>query len=477
MDTAMLIPTRPTVPEPEPTKATRYVPRLPTELWLLIFRFATSTHTSTSAPQYEPFQPSPDTAAALSDAALRDKRALMLVCTQWRALVHDMLYEDIRIGPGLSSLHAALCEPPVVLIAKDDNPPRAQRHRVRRAVLPYAHTATPTREAPPALALLALLPHLEVLVRPPPNPSFYFHFHHHYDYHHRHHRPRPLPPLPRFEFSTTTPALPALRRLEWAFDATGAAARAGGINALDDVLRAAPALHDLVLVGPMPLAALRQHHDPRLRLRALRTLRLHAGAGACPFVSRQTTYWALPALENVVVAGAAHAEVLEPLWETFGGLVRALEVQVGGAGGTGTGVRGGGDAPLSMMDVGKIVGACPRLEELNVRMSAEDFENSPGDSSQVDSVGAPAPVHRTWACAHDKLQRLGVCVDAGGWTAETWTAVIEYVGQFVKGCPALRCVALYVQNMGVTAQNAQFHRLREKVMSNGRELLLRSVHT
>jgi len=467
MDTAMSIPTGPTVPESEPTKATYYVPRLPAELWLLIFRFATSAHTSISAPQYEPFQPCPDTAAALSDAAVRDKCALMLVCKQWRAFVHDMLYEDIRIGPGLSSLHAALCEPTVVPIAKDDNPPRAQRHRVCRAVLPYAHTATPTREAPPALALLTLLPHLEVLVRPPP-PNF------HHDYH-RHYRPRPRPSLPRFEFSTTTPALPALRRLEWAFDGTGAAARAGGINALDDVLRAAPALHDLVLVGPMPLAALHQHHNPRLRLRALRTLRLHAGAAACPFVSRQTTYWALPALENVVITGTAHAEALEPLWETFGGLVRALEVQVGGTGGTG--VRGGGDAPLSMMDVGRVVSACPKLEELNVRMSAENFENSPWDSSQVDSVGAPVPVPRTWTCTHDTLQRLGVRVDAGRCTAETWTPVVEYVVQFEKACPALRCVVLCVQNVRVTAQNPQFHGLREKMISNGRELLLRSVHT
>ena len=464
----MSIPTIPE-PEPDPTKATRYVPRLPAELWLLIFRCATSAHTSTSAPQYEPFQPCPDTTATLSDAALRDKCALMLVCKQWRALVYDMLYEDIRIGPGLPSLHMALCQPTVLPIPKDDNPPRAQRYRVRRAVLPYAHTATPTRDAPPALTLLTLLPHLEVLVRPPPLNL-------HDDQHQHQHHPRPRPSLlPLFEFSTTTPALPALRRLEWAFDGTGAAARAGGINALDDVLRAAPALHDLVLVGPMPLAALRQHHNPRLRLRALRTLRLHAGAAACPFVSRQATYWALPALENVVVAGAAHAEALEPLWETFGGLVRALEVQVGGAGEMG--VRGGGDARLSMMDVSRIVSACPKLEELNVRMSAEDLKNSRWDSLQVDNISASIPVPRTWACAHDMLQRLGIRVDAEGWMARTWTAVVEYVVRFQKGCPVLRCVTLYVQNVRVTAQNPQFHELRVKMMSNGRELLLRSVHT
>src|SRR5712691_2929207 len=102
--------------EPEPTRAAYYVPRLPAELWLLIFRFATSAHTSTYAPyDYDPFEPCPDTAAAFSDAALRDKYALMLVCKQWRAFALDMLYEDIRIGPGLSALRAALCEPHIVV--------------------------------------------------------------------------------------------------------------------------------------------------------------------------------------------------------------------------------------------------------------------------------------------------------------------------------------------------------------------------
>ncbi|KAH9983368.1 hypothetical protein BJV77DRAFT_1072934 [Russula vinacea] len=104
-------------------------------------------------------------------------------------------------------------------------------------------TATPTYfyHAPPALALLALLPHLEVLVRPPisnlplplllkPPPP-------------RHRSPIPIAPhtapfsgpssltlFARFEFPIAAPALPALCHLEWAFDQMGAAARAGGIE-------------------------------------------------------------------------------------------------------------------------------------------------------------------------------------------------------------------------------------------------------
>ncbi len=444
----------PTEPD-EPTKAVD-APDLPPEIWLLIFRFATSADTSTEAP-YEPFQPCPDTAAALSDVAVRVKCVLTLVCKRWRALAQDVLYEDVRIGPGLSALSAALCEPPANSEDDDDAAPRAPRHRVRRAVLPYAHTATPTRDALPALALLALLPHLEVLVRPPPKHIYNHDYDRTYQYTNNHCAP--------------TPALPAPRRLEWAFDMTGDAPRVGGINALGDVLDAAPNLRELVLVGRMPYRAVRQKH-PRLRQCALRTLRLHGGAAACPFVARQTTYWEFPALENVVVTGAADAKALEAVWEAFGDQVRVLEVPLGGGGGGGDDC---GEASLSMADVGGIISACPKLEELNVRLGVEGFENSAAwDSSEV-GIGA---VTRTWACAHDTLQRVGICIDAPGgeWTAKTWTAVIEYAAQFEKGCPALRCVALYVPDVRVAAQNPQFDALRETLMSSGRRLLLRSVH-
>src|SRR5216683_2258226 len=175
----------PTEPD-EPTKAVD-APDLPPEIWLLIFRFATSADTSTEAP-YEPFQPCPDTAAALSDVAVRVKCVLTLVCKRWRALAQDVLYEDVRIGPGLSALSAALCEPPANSEDDDAAAPRAPRHRVRRAVLPYAHTATPTRDALPALALLALLPHLEVLVRPPPKHIYNHDYDRTYQYTNNHHR-------------------------------------------------------------------------------------------------------------------------------------------------------------------------------------------------------------------------------------------------------------------------------------------------
>ncbi|KAH9033031.1 hypothetical protein EDB84DRAFT_109922 [Lactarius hengduanensis] len=370
---------------------------LPAELWLHVFRFATSTPTSLSS-HYEPFQ-SCHNSATISDAALGDKRSISLVCKQWRILARSMLYEDIRIGRGIPALHAALDAP-------DPDGYSAPRYHVRRAVLPYASTATPTTHAPPALALLALLPHLEVLVRPPIRPL---------------HARSGV-----FDFSPDAPALPALRRLEWAFDWTGNAARTGGINALDDVVRAAPVLHELVLAGPMPYTALRQH---RLSLRALRTLVLAEGAATCPLVARQISYWALPALETLVLRGPARAEALEPLAEAFAKQVRVLEL-------------GPGVAPLEAC---KIVGAFPALEELNVLVGG------------ADGV--------LCACAHDTLQRVGVGVNAEKWDGETWSIVVKHVEKFVEGCPALRDVVLYARDVRVAEDDPQFQALRKTLSS------------
>jgi hypothetical protein len=175
---------------------------------------------------------------------------------------------------------------------------------------------------------------------------------------------------------------------------------------------------------------------------------------------RQTTYWVLPVLQNVVVEGAVPAEALEALWEKFGGQVHVLELEVGGAG-----------AGMSMGDVGKIVGVCPALEELNLRVDVADLNlcwNLTTDSD--DNVTG------TWGCMHDTLQRVGVCVDAGEWSVKTWTAVVEYVGKLWKGCPGLRQVVLYVHDVQVAVQNSQFHALRETVSLSGRQLLLRLVH-
>lgn len=463
-----------------------HTPRLPPELWLIIFRFATSSPITYPSPYYsyyEAFQ-SPrheKMTIALSDAVVRDRCAITLVCRQWRALAGDMRYEDIRIGRGIAALHAALSEPAAGTDTDTDtivnditntdttSPPRPSRHRVRRAVLPYAYTATPTYHTPPALALLALLPHLEVLVRPPLSPLSTSPLPPASSRHRRTLIPittittHSLAPSPRFEFPTAAPALPALRRLEWSFDKTGAAARAGGINSLTDMLKAAPSLSELVLTGIMPHAALRQDRIPLL---ALRTLRFRAGACGCPFLNLQTSYWLMPALENIVVEGGGRAKAFEELWGTFGGQVRVVQLELGGEG---EGMR--------MDDMDEIVNACPGLEELNFRIGCGHLLNGWSPTVDANSVNA---VSISGAYVHDALQRLGICIDvdsdAPEWSVKTWMALAAFVEEW-KLCPALRQVVLYVRDVQVAERNPQFHLLREELASSERQLLLRLVRT
>ena len=378
-----------------------------------------------------------------------------------------MRYEDIRIGRGIAALHAALSEPAADTDTDTTSPPPS-RHRVRRAVLPYAHTATPTNRAPPALALLALLPHLEVLVRPPFSPL----------------SSPPLPPssqhrrtlIPitttayfvptflRFEFPTAAPALPRLRRLEWSFYQTGAAARAGGINSLTDMLKAAPSLSELVITGTMPHSAVRQDRIPLL---ALRTLRFCAGACGCPFVNLQASYWVMPALENIIVEGGPRAKTFEEPWGTFRGQVRVMQLELG--------VEGEG---MGMDGVVEIVNACPELEEINCRIGHGDLLNCWSPTMDDNSVNDLVSVAAGYV--HDALQRLGICVDvdsdAPEWSVKTWMALAQFVGEW-KLCPALHQVLLYVRDVEVAERNPQFHLFREKLASSGRQLLLRSIRT
>ena len=276
----------------EPTEVGVHIPRLPPEIWLLIIRFAASAPTVSPfefAYHYEPFQSRyHEISTQLFDATLRDKCAIMSVSKQWYALAGDIRYENIRIGRHIATLYAVLNGP--ALVGGEPGTSTTcitARHHVRRAVLPCAHAEQPTYHAPSALALLALLPHLEVLVRPPSESPFIFQ---------APPRQQRWLPIPTITTPIAAPALPTLRRLEWAFEDQGQW-NTSWTNFLYDLLIAAPSLHELVLTGPMPRAP----QQNRLYLRALRTLRLHSGAGECSFIAEQITYWELPVLENVVV--------------------------------------------------------------------------------------------------------------------------------------------------------------------------------
>ena len=260
--------------------------------------------------------------------------------------------------------------------------------------------------------------------------------------------------LPIITTPLAAPALPSLRRLEWAFEGERSQSGTSGINFLYDILIAAPSLQELVLTGPMPFSAVTTPHENRLLLRALHTLRLHNGAGACWFIAAQTTYWELPVLENVVVEGFGRAGPLRALWKR-GEQVRMLELELGG-----------GREGVSIGDVSKIVAVCPALEELNLQVGVKEYVNrTPMD---VDDV--------TWSCTHDTLQRIGICIDDLDCSVETWVKIVHFVWKFVEGCLALGQVLLYVFDAEVASQNPRFHAFREALLSNGRQLYLHLVH-
>jgi hypothetical protein len=170
----------------------------------------------------------------------------------------------------------------------------------------------------------------------------------------------------------------------------------------------------------------------------------------------------MPALENIIVEGGGRARAFEELWGTVGGLVRVVQLELGGEG-------------MWLDDVGEIVNACPELEELNFRIGCGHLNSSwsPVDANFVNSVSAPAYVH-------DALQRLGICIDvdkdAPEWSVKTWMALAEFVGGWAL-CPALRQVVLYVRDVEVAERNPQFHLFHEELASGGRQLLLRLVRT
>ena len=437
----------------EPTEVgVHIVPRLPPELWLLIIRFATSAPIISPfefAYYYEPFQSrNHKITTALFDDALRDKCTIMTVCKQWYALVGDTRYEDIRIGRQIASLYPVLDGPAAPVGGEPGTGTTCiiAPHCARRAVLtvlPYAHDEEPTFHAPSAIALLALFPHLEVLVRPPFESA-----------------PFLLPASPRQQRCLPTPtittpivapALPSLRRLEWVFEDRDGRGHTSGLNLLYDILTAAPSLHELVLTGSMP----RPPDQNRVHLPALRTLRLLGGAGECWYIAVQITLWELPVLENVVVEGHGHAGPLRMLWEACKEQVRMLELALGGG-------RWGG---VSLGDVSKIVAICPSLEVLNLQVGVEEYVNrTPMD---VDDD--------TSSCTHNMLQRIGICIDDLECSVETWMKIVNYTGKLVEGCPSLRQVLLYVSDVEVASQHPRFHAFRETLSSSGGQLFLHSV--
>ncbi|KAF8846147.1 hypothetical protein BDN67DRAFT_960831 [Paxillus ammoniavirescens] len=266
--------------------------QLPPEIWINIFRWATSPTAGYPAAYYEPFRPSFEK----FDEPLRTKRALVQVCRRWRVLASAFLYEDVRVRYGSRSLREALvshCD------AEDEGSRGWLGRCVRRLELPYPQTSTvEPGTTQNVVQILRSCPALKTLVRP---------------------RMQGLPDSMRYEFPADIVSLSSLTRLEWWYH--NDAARSGGINSLIHVLRNAPSLQFLTLGGQFWDNSIAG--GPPICLPALTTLRL--GRVNALFMW-QICHWVLPSLIHVVVDFPPDYDGMEKLWIQFGHQLCTVEL-------------------------------------------------------------------------------------------------------------------------------------------------------
>ncbi|CAL1705143.1 unnamed protein product [Somion occarium] len=293
-------------------------PRLPTELWLEIFRWATLTPSTEyyNTTTYQPFQ------AILTDArdeSLAVKNALSRVCRMWNQLTKDLLYEDLCIPnkESIGKIRELLHGDPVL------------SRTVQRIYLPYSSSVTEAKATYVAdvNVIIRECSDLRTLVRPLSYKNALY--------------------ASPFEFAAEAcPPLPTLKRLDWWHH--NEASRTGGINSLMDVLRAAPNVEYLSLGGQLWLSFL---DCPSIELPMLTTLRLRR---VNILFVQQICKWSLPSLRTVIVDTIiTHYPLLDLFWETFGAQLRTVEL---------------GRSLKFLTDetaIHNVLTGCPNLEELN----------------------------------------------------------------------------------------------------------------
>lgn len=385
--------------------------RLPPELWIDIFRYATHSPKLYSA-DYHPFETSPWEDRTHSDT-LALKYSIALVCRLWRALSIQMLYEDVQIGEGASTLQHTLESDD----SSDDESAPKVGGWVRRACLPYTQSATPTPKSMPCLDILRHCPRLQVLVRPPLGWDKSFSL--------------------RYEYpASPPPTLPSVKRLDWWHN--DSASSSGGINSLDETLLSLPQLEYLSLAGDMGFTSLRQTRIALPRLHVLDLRRINA------IFVRQVCYWSLPSLTQVIVDAPPRAECLEAIWSTFGSTIREVEF---------------GKHMRYMVEdyVSQCLELCPEVQTLDYHVL---FTTPPHPSnahvySSLKRVGLNA-AHNMSLCAHrNDPQGLG--------------HIAEHIASFTREAfPELKEFVLYGDEWDEISEADGFHLLEEMVKAQGR---------
>jgi len=309
----------------------------PPEIWLEVFRWATTSCNLSITPEYVPFQPTPN--VYMSDPTAPVKSVLPLVCRRWKSLSTEFLYQDLRLLRDTDALKNAFDQ-------------EGKGRWVRRVVLPYSSTVTRSSQA--VLQILRSCTNLETLVRPrltmPDDLDFQFDAEY-------------LPPL-------------SLRRLDWWLH--NEAERTGGINSLGSVLRSAPNLQYLSVGGVVGRKRIRMDPESEpLCLPELQTLRLHAGNG---LFLRQIRSWALPALSTVILDSPMIGGGLDGIWEVLGSQIQVIEF--------------GRHVQFMLNDfLAPCLLACPSLTELNYYL----FFTAPPDirdpHTSIVTIGLHAAVN------------------------------------------------------------------------------------
>lgn len=299
---------------------------IPPEIWVHVFGFVNSGPDVRS--DYVPFEAGilSEDAGMRFKANLRDRLSLICVCKLWYRLAKALLYRDVLVRGESSTLAQVLTSK----TSEESELPFGGC--VRSVELPFIQTTTQSSNTPASsansISILEACPNLERLTRPPSSSTEVFGL--------------------QFEFPMPITQLPALRRLDWWHN--NFAYRTGGVNALPDVLEAAPNLEYISLGGEMlPNTAM----PAPLSLTHLKTLRVR---GINPIYVRQLRNWDAPRLRTVVLETLTHPYTFPLLWDT----IPASQIET---------VELGAHLHFLARDyLALVIGGCPNLRELNYRI-------------------------------------------------------------------------------------------------------------
>ncbi|RDX56499.1 hypothetical protein OH76DRAFT_392299 [Lentinus brumalis] len=380
-------------------------PSLPVEVWLQILRWATLnpwTHALYTS-EYSPFE-AVDVNVGTPEIS-HTKRALVLVCKDWRRWALPLLYEDILVSTS-QRLHQLLQSGPNLGLDLGATS-RCPADFVRRAHLPYSSTTTSTSRTPRSVDTLALCSSLEVLVRTADALTTF-----------------------AYEFNIQCPPLPSLKRIDWWHH--NEATRTGGINSLTRVLEVSPNVEYLSVGGELwatYLLTARVHlpHLTTLRFRRVNT-----------FFVLTLCRWTFPSLRHVIFDNILDGDLFWAFWTTFGSQIRTVELGI--------------SLKFYIQDFLEYVfSGCTQLEELNYYVHFTHPPSTHWPQNTLKTVGLHAHPNSFF--------RVG--------TAEYWEHVGRHLEAFASPAfPALRRVLLYGDwraSMGME----EFHRIVQPLRDKG----------